>query len=40
MKFVRPDLPLPNLAEEDGYGDGGGKTFATDASTTATRSRQ
>ena len=40
MKFVRSDLPRPNLAEEDSYGGGGVKKFAAGASTTATRSRQ
>ena len=27
MKFVSADLPHPNLAEEDGYGRGGGEDF-------------
>ena len=27
MKFVSSDLPRPNLAEEDGYGSGGGEDF-------------
>ena len=40
MKFVRLDLPRPNLAEEDSYGGGGVKKSAADASMTATRLRQ
>ena len=39
-KFVRLDLPRPNLAEEDSYGGGGVKISAAGASTAATRSRQ
>ena len=39
-KFVRLDLPRPNLAEEDSYGGGGVKISAVGMSTTATRSRQ
>ena len=27
MKFVRSDLPRPNLVEEDGYGGDGGEDF-------------
>jgi hypothetical protein len=39
-KFVRSDLPRPNLAARDSYGGGGVKISATGVSTTATRSRQ
>ena len=40
MKFISSDLPRPNSAEEDIYGDGGVKKSAAGANTTATRSRQ
>ena len=40
VKFVRPDLPRPNLAEGDSYSGGGVKTSVADASTTTARSRQ
>ena len=39
VKFVKLDLPRPNLAEGDSYGGGGVKISAAGASTMAKRSR-
>ena len=39
-KFVSPDLPHPNLAEEDGYSGDIVKISTASASTTTTRSRK